>query len=94
MIVGTQRTKCRVCGEYIFHQPWEVDRVHNCRNADGTRKTTKTQFNLIPGKVNLKIDVDHWNQLGANPLPYLRSEKEKKDSVHNEVTVETFVIFD
>jgi len=92
---GMIRHKCPECGEYIFRHPWEIDTVHKCVKSDHvTRKTTRIQFDKIPGRINIKFDKDYFINLGLNPYPKLRSEGEKKKSAYEYVDVETYVEFD
>ena len=91
---GMLRHKCPVCGEYIFREAHDVDFVHQCRNRDKTRMTTKTQFEKIPSRINLKFNQDDFVNLGLNPCPKLRSDKEKKDSCYNDQIVDTYIDYE
>ena len=92
MQTGMIRHKCPVCGEYFFTHAWEVDFVHKCVKSDHvTRMTTKTDFEKIPGRINIKFDKDYFTNLGMNPYPKKRREKEKKDSCYEEINVDTYI---
>lgn len=91
---GMIRHKCPVCKEYIFRDSSEIDFVHQCRKANGQRKTTRTDFDYIPMRINIKFDKAYFTNLGLNPYPKVRSEKEKKDSCYEEINVDTFIEFD
>ena len=95
MKVGMIRHKCPVCGEYIFSHSWDTDQVHKCvENDHVTRMTTRTEFEKIPSRINIKFDKDYFINLGLNPYPKLRKEKEKRESCFEATNVDTFIDFE
>jgi len=95
MKVGMIRHRCPECGEIIFRHAYEVDTVHKCVKADHiTRKTTKTEFDKIPGKINIKFDKDYFVNLGLNPYPKLRRKGERRKSCFKTTEVNTYIKFD
>lgn len=92
MQTGMIRHKCPTCGEYFFAQSWEVDYIHRCVKADHvTKMTTKTDFEKIPNRINIKFDKGFFTNLGLNPYPKKRRKKEKEDSCYEDVNVETYI---
>ena len=88
------RHKCPECGEYIFRHNWEIDTVHKCVKADHiTRKTTRTEFDKIPNRINIKFNKDYFSTLGIDPQK-MRSKNERRKSCYEYVNVDTFIEFD
>jgi len=62
--------RCPKCSFWIFYdERTEVDIVHQCRDATGSRLQRKEEFNHQGTRVTLKMDEkDYWDQMGINPL--------------------------
>ena len=93
MKVGRIRKQCPVCGKYYFVQDYDVDYVHKCRKSDGTRRTTRIEHELIPGRINLKIDDPNWNTLALNPEPKVRPKQSQDKALFEEIDVTTHIDF-
>lgn len=91
MKVGRIRRQCQVCGKYYFVQSYDTDFVHKCRKSDGTRRKTRIEQELIPGRVNLKIDDPNWNTLGLNPVPKVRTRHSQDKALFSEINIDTFI---
>ena len=83
---------CPVCGQRIWYPDTTIDFVHQCRNRDGTRKTSR-EFKFHPNRQIIKFDDPNWNMLGKGmgqgtiPIP----KKEIKKIMRELTDVDTFI---
>ncbi len=88
--------RCPRCKEWYYVPDYAKDYVHQCINKDGTRLTTKTRHEWIPGKINIKVFDDDYSSLGQNiPLPYKKATKRQiENKIFEETEVNTYIELD
>ena len=88
-----KRSKCPVCGDYFWVPVYTVDFVHECRNADRTRKAKRSEKFHAGTRQTIKWDADWWTEFGTNPQKPLGriSKTEWKKMMKEQVNVDTHV---
>ena len=87
--------RCPRCGRWYSVQNYDTDYVHQCRNPDGTRKTSLKEEWHQGTRVTLKVDEkDQFpGQFGMNPkMPYKRISQTKLEKQMKErLNVDTYI---
>ena len=82
--MGHRKIRCPVCGEEFFVNQNDIDVVHKCINADGTRKTSRNWEDHPEGGLTR---VEDFGTRGYNPEPKTVSwsQQKKRLRYNNEV---------
>jgi len=61
--------RCPKCSIWYFHQPYDVDIIHQCRKSPRShlRLQKRDEHHFQGSRITLKMDEHFWDQMGINP---------------------------